>query len=110
MEIYDCDKNGYNIMLSFGGWRVAYLKYAERFSNISYLERHMLTDEVFVLLEGTAELIIGKEMIPHQMEKNKIYNVPKGEWHNIKVSKDAKLLIVENSDTSKENSEYIELG
>ena len=38
--------------------------------------------------------------------KGKIYNVKKASWHALSMSKDAKVLIVENDDTTRENSEY----
>lgn len=109
LEIKDYTGEGYDPTHDFGAWRVAFLNYAERFDRITYMERHMLTDEVFVLLEGTAELWIGKEATVVPMEKNLIYNVGKAVWHSIRVSRDAKVLIVENSDTTRENSEYFDL-
>ena len=39
------------------------------------------------------------------MEKCKVYNVKKGLWHHIVVSEDATVLVVENSNTTKENTE-----
>lgn len=39
------------------------------------------------------------------MEPYKVYNVKKGLWHHIVVSEDASVLIVENCDTTDENSE-----
>ena len=60
-----------------------------------------------MLLEGEATLIIGLEKNLVPMEKHKIYNVKKGVWHNIKVSKDAKVFIVENDNTTYDNSEYV---
>ena len=70
------------------------------------LERHLLTDEVFVLLSGSAELVIGLDMKHIPLETGKIYNVKKGAWHNILIEKDAKVLIVENHNTGLENTEY----
>ena len=40
------------------------------------------------------------------MEIGKVYNIRKAVWHNILVSEDAKVLVVENTDTVAENSEY----
>ena len=37
-----------------------------------------------------------------------LYIVKKNAWHNIMVSEDAKVLIVENADTCRENTEYME--
>lgn len=108
IEILDYDGDGYNKTLSFQSWRVAFLNFAEKFrkENFKYLERHSCTDEVFVLLEGNATLLLSKELQKVELEKNKLYNVKMNVWHNIILSEDAKLLIVENDDTSTDNTEY----
>ena len=49
-EVFEYNGVGYDRTMNFGEWRVAFLNYAERFDVIDKLERHMLTDEVFVLL------------------------------------------------------------
>lgn len=77
--------------------------------NIHFLQKHMLTDEVFVLLQGECTLIISDENIPEtmygvRMEKGKIYNIPKGVWHSHVLSTGSKLIVVENSNTTPENS------
>ena len=106
IEILDYEGEGYSTVMRYDSWRVAIINPSERFEekNLDKLERHLLTDEVFVLLEG--EAILASETTRYQMEKHKIYNVRKGAWHAISLSKDAKVLIVENSETGKENSEY----
>ena len=109
LEIKEYDGEGYNRTHTYGAWCVAFLNHADRFENTAYLERHLLTDEVFVLLHGRAELLIGEKGETVTMEQGKIYNVKAGVWHNIRVSRDAKVLVVENSDTGKENSEYLYL-
>ncbi len=111
LEIIRYDEDGYKAMVFFENWRVAFLRYAEHFdkAGVKKLERHLLTDEVFVLLTGEASLIIGEEKKMVHMEKCKIYNVKKAVWHAIYVSKDAQVLIVENADTGKQNTEYREI-
>lgn len=111
LEIIRYEDDGYKSMVSFEGWRVAFLKYAEMFdqANVSKMERHLLTDEVFVLLSGQAALIVGDENQVCYLEKNTLYNVKKAVWHAVCVSRDAQLLIVENNNTGKENSEYKEI-
>ncbi len=109
LEIYEYDGVGYERTMNFESWRVAFLHHEERFDVITKLEKHQLTDEVFVLLKGTATLILGEELIKQPMEQCKLYNVKKGVWHAIKVSKDAKVLIVENHNTSLENTFYLEI-
>ncbi len=108
VEIYDYSGPGYDPTMHFDTWRVAYLNYAERFDPLTPLvqERHILTDEVFLLLQGKATLIIGDTLQKYEMKPFQLYNVKKGCWHHIHVSKDAKVLIIENNDTSQENTEY----
>lgn len=109
LEIKEYNGEGYDRTHTYGAWRVAFLNYADRFENTTYLERHLLTDEVFLLLNGQATLLIGEKGAVVKMEPCKIYNVKAGVWHNIRVSRDAKVLVVENSDTGEENSEYLYL-
>ena len=108
LDIYDYHGENYRPQLVFGAWRVAYLNFAERFTKdgCTVLERHMKTDEVFVLLRGTATLYIGSPSVPVEMEQGKIYNVRQAVWHAITCSEDAAVLIVENDDTARSNSEY----
>jgi len=110
LEILDYTGEGYSTVMRYERWRVAFLNYAPRFDGelIERVERHMLTDEVFVLLEGEATLIIGESETKYPMERHKIYNVKAGVWHAVAVSRDAKILIVENEDTSPANTEYRE--
>jgi len=107
LEIFEYEGDGYDPTMSFENWRVAIANFGKKFDRESYnmLERHMLTDEVFVLLKGEASLIIGKDRKEYKMEPCKIYNVKAGVWHNVLIEKGAKVLIVENHDTCDENSE-----
>lgn len=109
LDILDYQGEGYKPIVDFGAWRVAFLRCEERLAHLKKLERHMETDEVFVLLEGKATLYIGLEKEPYEMEPHKMYNVRQAVWHAIVVSPDAKVLIVENRDTTEQNSEYIVL-
>ena len=114
LEIFGYDGEGYERTMNYESWRVAFANYAERFDKNKFerVERHLLTDEVFVLLEGSAELAMGTlsengmELDFVSLEKGKLYNVKKGAWHNILMSEDAKVLIVENHNTALENTEY----
>ena len=112
IEKTDFPDFGYQAIIDFESWRVAVLKYyfdliAE---NIVNFQRHLLTDEVFVLINGTCNLYsAGTGDIPGMieqvpMEKHKAYNVKKGVWHAHTLSEDAEVLIVENQNTGAENS------
>lgn len=110
LEMAGADKGGYEVLARYQGWRVAVITYAEKFDqkNLYRLERHMETDEVFVLMDGEATLYIGSAGAPVKMDPYAAYNVKCGIWHNISVSADAKVLICENIDTAPENTEYME--
>lgn len=116
VDIFSYDLVGYQKLFSFQSWRIAVLNYIDELEieNISYVEMHQNTDEAFVLLEGTCLLIFAKveerQITGYEtvkLEKNKVYRIPKGIYHTHTLSSDAKLLIVEEEDTSYENSPRI---
>ncbi len=117
LEIKEFHGIGYLPMVDYGTWRVAYLRYIDELipRNIKRVERHVETDEVFVLLEGKALLFIGKgdeqveELVPLVMEPLKIYNVKKNCWHSCVLCHDATILLVENRDTSVKNTDHCAL-
>lgn len=103
MEIFDYEGEDFKAVMQFEGWKIGFLRYSERFSDFKILERHTQTDEAFVLLEGDAVIYENTESV--KMEKRKLYNIKKGTWHHIVVSRDATVMVIENSNTSKENTE-----
>lgn len=118
LEIRDHNLAGYKPVIDYANWRVAILNFSAelRPEKITALQRHNETDEVFVLLHGrcilflgegeqTITAIHGQEMIPHT-----IYNVKKGGWHSHTLSEDAMVLIVENRDTTFDNSPFCPLS
>ena len=117
IDIVDYNGEGYKPLVDFGSWRVAFLRYIDELipENIQEFERHVETDEVFVLLEGQAVLFLGEggeeiqEIISIEMKPRKLYNVRKNAWHGCVLSRDATILLVENRDTGKENTNYIQL-
>lgn len=112
LKIVNYDNKGYFAPYSFGNWKIAFLNYADKFSRseMSYLERHKETDEVFVLLAGAATLLLGENMTEVELQEKKAYVVERDVWHNILLTEDAKILIVENADTGRHNSEIMFLG
>ena len=110
IEILEYKQEGYRPLVDFESWRVAFLRHNERFASLTGLERHLETDEVFVLLEGEATLHVKDEsgaLLTYAMAECTVYNVKRGVWHHIVVSEDATVLIVENANTTKENTERI---
>jgi len=117
LEIREYNGEGFRPLILFGGWRVAVLNYLDELlpRNIKRMERHMETDEVFVLWRGRATLLMGgvdsqvDAVTPQVMEPGKLYNVKRAAWHSILMSRDASILLVENVDTAEGNSEYFNL-
>ncbi len=117
LEIRQYTGEGYLPLIDFNTWRVAILRWepASLPENIDRMERHTQTDEVFVLLEGQATLVLGgnSEKVdgihPQVLEPCKLYNVKQNTWHSILLSRDVSILIVENRNTGEGNSEYCSL-
>ena len=112
LDILEHTAEGYARVVDGPKWTVAELNYAEKFDadGISYLERHIETDETFVLLAGEATLLIGENVERVPLEMFKCYNVKAGIWHNIILTPGTRVLVVENSDTSRSNTDYLELA
>ena len=108
IEISEYSGDGYKPLISSDGWRVAIVNACDRFleENLVRSERHLETDEVFVLIKGEASLFIGADRKRYDMEIGKFYNVKKGAWHCMAMKEKAIVLIVENDNTGPENTEY----
>lgn len=109
---------GYLPLVDFGAWRVAILNFSDdlRPKNIKAMQRHDATDEAFVLLRGRCILFVGEgdghsiAVIHAQpMAPRTIYNVKKAVWHTHTLSPDAMILVVENRDTTYDNSPFCPL-
>lgn len=61
LEIREYDGEGYKALVDYGGWRVAILRYLDEIQpdQIKEMECHIETDEVFVLIQGSAVLLMG---------------------------------------------------
>ncbi len=102
-----CGKD-FKVVTEAEKWKIGFLRYSDRFSKFTALERHLLTDEAFILLKGKAVLYIENEngvIVKYKMKKLQVYNVREKVWHHITVSKNATVMVVENQNTSKENTE-----
>lgn len=118
IEICEFPAADYMPLVDYEGWRVAVLAYCEntRAENIHTMQKHEETDEVFVLLRGKVTLLTAGsgetpgEVVLHEMEPMKTYNVKKGVWHNHILDEEGVVLIVENRNTCDENSPVVELA
>jgi hypothetical protein len=118
LEIKEYIGEGYSPVIDYESWRVAILNYCDELlpENITKMQKHNESDEVFVLLKGEFILYIadGNNTIENitavKLQPLKMYNVKKGVWHTHTLNKEAMVLIVENFDTTSQNSPEIELN
>ena len=103
ITVHTHNAEGFRVMTEYGEWKVGMLRYNARFSRLGEMERHLLTDEVFILISGKATLYTEAETLA--MESAAVYTVPAGVWHHIVVSEDASVIVVENRNTSIDNTE-----
>ena len=118
LDIRTHTDSGFRPLVDYGAWRVAILNFNDdlRPENLTAMQRHNETDEVFVLLRGRCILFVGEgddhsiAVIHAQpMAPRTIYNVKKAVWHTHTISLDAMVLVVENRDTTYNNSPFCPL-
>ncbi len=117
LAIHRHDGPSYRPLVDFASWRVAILNFSEDLlpQNLNRMQRHNETDEVFVLLEGRCILFVGEggqaltRIHAQPLEPGQVYNVKKAVWHTHTLSADAKVLVVENRDTTYDNSPFTPL-
>lgn len=118
ISTYEYKGKGYNPYLIDKDWQIAQLNYVEGqgFYDLIKIEKHVLTDEAFILNKGNAVLIAAEitgDEVTFELEvmsSGVVYNIPKGVWHNIGLSEDAELFIVENSNTHQKDVTYFSLS
>ena len=118
LEIHQHEGLSYTPLVDVGGWRVAVLNFSPDLlpENLTRMQRHNETDEVFVLLQGQCILFVGEgresvtRIHAEDLQPGKIYNVKQAVWHTHALSPDAKVLVVENRDTTYDNSPFAPLS
>jgi len=118
LEIHRHEGDGYKPLVDFADWRVAVLNFSPDLlpENLTRMQRHNETDEVFVLLQGRCILFVGEgresvtRIHAEDLQPGKIYNVKQAVWHTHALSSDAKVLVVENRDTTYDNSPFAPLS
>lgn len=118
-ETFDFRGLGYQKLFHHQSWRIAVLNYIDELEidRINYVEAHALTDEAFILLDGECYLFfaeVNDQRILHflglKMEKHVVYRIPQGVYHTHTLSRDAHLIIIEEENTTYDNSPRIWLN
>lgn len=118
LTVHAYQGEGYLPLVDFQSWRVAILRYADELlpENLTSMQRHDETDEIFVLLSGRCLLFLAEgrddlgTLYAVDLQPLKLYNVKRGAWHTHTLSHDATVLIVENQNTSDANSPSLALS
>ena len=118
IEIQEHNGPDYKPLVDYQSWRVALMNYTSDLvpEKIHKMQKHIETDEIFVLLTGRCILFLGEgnesvsQIHAVDMQPFKLYNVKRGAWHSHTFSKDARVLIVENRDTIEANSPFVGLS
>ena len=117
IEIKEYTAEGYSPVIDYESWRVAVLNYIDELEvpNLKTMQKHTLSDEVFVLLKGDFTLFTGGHgeevgtISSVKLEPYKMYNVKAGVWHTHTLTEGTSVLIVENRDTCDDNSPTVPL-
>lgn len=117
IDIREYTEPGYSPVIDYESWRVAILNDIDELEvpNLKTMQKHTLSDEVFVLLKGSCTLFTGGngeeigEVKATKLEPYKLYNVKKGVWHTHTLTPDSSVLIVENRDTCDDNSPTVQM-
>jgi hypothetical protein len=117
VEIGEYFGDGFQPVMNFSGWRVAMKRFAASTdpANFHAVDRHNETNEVFILTEGNAEMLLMEgdqkpttfHLFPMQL--NVAYSVQQSAWHHVFMAEDSHIIVFERSDTSRANSDQAEL-
>lgn len=118
IETYTYEGEGYDPYLIRDNWQVAKLNYmpGQGMADIIKIDKHIQTDEVFILIKGAA-VLIGAEADGKSISFQSVkmipgvtYNIKADTWHNIAMDTDAELIIVEKSNTHLNDCVYVPLS
>ena len=109
LEVVIPQEGGFSRIVDGLKWTLASIGHSQKYDerNFTALARHLRTDEAFILLDGSATLIIGTELKRIAMKPLAYYTVKAGTWHHVLVTPGTRVAVVENADTSKDNTETL---
>lgn len=117
-DIYENNSEGILCVYKNEKWLVSIKNWKpdNDIEGIVHLEVHHSTDEQFILAAGKAILITAERESDKfkieltLMEQGKVYNVPAECWFYSITRKDTKMMYVQDSNCSMENSDFCDLS
>ena len=112
IKISEYDGSGIGGETFCGEFLVSILNFLPRLvpEKVVSMQKHDETDECFVLLQGKAMIFLAdgadrpENISCCTLEPNRVYTVLKGVWHQPAMTKDAKIVVIEKSNTTDANS------
>ncbi len=107
------EKEGFEPIFHTPNFKCAFITLSPQyaFGKVKEMKRHNDSDEVFVLLSGSAVLLTREEgsteYAKTPLEYQTAYNVKHGTWHYLAVSEDSLVFVAESGSMKKENTETI---
>lgn len=84
------------------------------FGHVKQMKRHNDSDEVFVLLAGSAVLLTkdgdSTGLVTTQLLPKIAYNVTHGTWHYLAVTEDAVVFVAESGNMDSKNTESLDIS
>ena len=105
------EKEGFESIYENSNFKCAYITLSPQyaFGKVKEMKRHNDSDEVFVLLSGSAVLLTHEEgsteYTQTPLEYQTAYNVQQSTWHYLAVSEDALVFVSESGSMKRENTE-----
>lgn len=112
---FTCERSGFQSVLCNDRFLCAFITHSSQYAygTVTAVKRHRSSQEVFVLLRGTATLLTADPQWENrkltQLQRDRAYCVEAGTWHYLAVSEDAVLFVTENNDVSAQNTETLQL-
>lgn len=117
IQVYHYEGEGLQVSYDNTKWIVGVKNYkpASDVQFMDCLERHLLTDELFVPITAGSKIVSlaleeGAELRVQKMEVGRIYSVPQGLWHNAVMEPGGKIILIERPGTGVDNSEFRKLS
>lgn len=113
LQVFEYTGEGYSPLVFSHDWQTAILNWepAADATSLHEIERHVRSDEVFVLCRGKGAFVIMEEDGLRIVEAipGTVYNVHMGTWHTVIGDRGSSWIIVENRDTHIHDTEMIPL-
>ncbi len=110
------EKAGFELIRSNKDFKYAFIRSDAQYSYgaVQILKRHNESDEVFVLLAGSATLLTRETKedacVYTELKKGTAFCLEAGTWHYLAVSDDALVFVVENSQVSALNTDALDVS